>query len=174
MAEIVPISGGPETAKIRSPIAVVALSVVTLTIYQLFWWYFVNRELADLGRKHDREDLGTKPLLSALAIFPGFLLLGIPTIVTTITTYQRMKRAQQLIGVEPQQQGNPWIYGVAYVAISLVAWGYLQRELNKIWRIDSNPVQEGIPATAPAAAMPAPPALIDRSAPPEPLAPPGV
>ena len=38
------------TAKIRNIVAVPVLMVVTLGVYLLFWWYFVNRELADMGR----------------------------------------------------------------------------------------------------------------------------
>lgn len=133
MAEEVAISGGPETAKIRGPIAVPLLILITLGIYGLVWWYKINKELAELGAKHGTEELGTNPLLSLLALFPGGLLL-IPAIWTTITTYQRTKRAQQLVGVPETNQANPWIYGIFYVIISIVAYGYLQAELNKIWR----------------------------------------
>jgi hypothetical protein len=42
-------------AKIRNPIVVAILAVVTLGIYQLFWWYFANRELADYGRARARH-----------------------------------------------------------------------------------------------------------------------
>ena len=38
------------TAKLRSPITVAVLSIVTLGVYVLFWWYFINREMADYGR----------------------------------------------------------------------------------------------------------------------------
>lgn len=142
MAEQVPISGGPELAKLRNPIAVAALSFFTFGIYAIFWWYFINREMADLGRKHQRPDLGTKPLLSALAIFPGFLLLLIPLIWTTVTTYQRAKRAQEMVGVVPDLQLNPWLYGIAFVAFSAAAYGYLQDGLNKVWRIDAGLVAQ--------------------------------
>lgn len=177
MAQEVPISGGPETAKIRNVIAVPVLAFVTLGIYYLVWWYKINREMADLGRKHGREDLGTNPTLSLLAVFPGALLLLIPYIWTTVTTYQRAKRAQQLVGVHEHNQANPWIYGISFVVFNYFTFGYLQNELNKVWRIDSGMVpQEAAaapaltadppPAPAPEPATPPPPA-----APPEPPAP---
>ena len=43
MAETVRIPGTDKQAKIRSPLAVALLVLVTLGIYGLFWWYFVNR-----------------------------------------------------------------------------------------------------------------------------------
>lgn len=132
-------------------IGVPALMVVTLGIYGLFWWYYINREMADLGRKNGREDLGTNPALSVLALFPGGILL-IPAIWTSVTTYQRAKRAQQLVGVAETNQANPWFYGIFYVVFSLVTWGYLQNALNKVWQITAG----ATPAAAPA--QPAPPA----------------
>lgn len=170
-AQEVPISGGPEQAKIRNVVAVPALTFITIGIYGLVWWYKINREMADLGRKHGREDLGTNPTLSLLALFPGALII-VPAIWTTVTTYQRAKRAQQLVGVAEPNQANPWIYGISYVVFSLFAYGYLQNELNKVWRIDSGMVPQaavaaGQPAfTAEPAQAPAPPP------PPEPPAPP--
>lgn len=171
MADTLPIQGGPETAKVRNVVGVPALMIITLGIYGLFWWYYINREMADLGRKNGREDLGTNPVLSLLALFPGGLLI-IPAIWTTITTYQRAKRAQQLVGVGEPNQANPWFYGILYVVISLVAYGYLQNELNKVWRIAGG--QSGASATgaAPAAAAPAPPAPPVPPTPPVPPAPP--
>jgi hypothetical protein len=164
VAEEVQIAGGPETAKIRNVIAVPVLCVITLGIYLVVWWYKINREMADLGRKHNTDELGTNPMLSALALFPGSLLI-VPAVWTTITTYQRMKRAQQLVGIPETNQGNPWIYGVSYVAISVVAYGYLQNELNKIW-------SAAVPAPVAAQPPAAPPAPPEPPAPPAPPAPP--
>lgn len=179
VAQEVPISGGPEQAKIRNVIAVPVLGLITFGIYLLVWWYKINREMADLGRKHGREDLGTNPTLSLLALFPGGLLI-VPAIWTTVTTYQRAKRAQQLVGVEPHNQANPWIYGISYVIFSLFTYGYLQNELNKVWRIDSGMVPQGaIAGGAPAfetqqqaQATPAAPPTPEPPAPPAPPAPP--
>src|SRR5262245_58541462 len=98
MAEEVPISGGPETAKIRSVFAPALLPFITLGVYFIVWWYKINRELADLGRKRGTTELGEKPVNSLLAIFPGALII-VPAIWTIVTTYQRSKKAQQLVGV---------------------------------------------------------------------------
>jgi hypothetical protein len=46
LAETVQIGATGHTAKIRHPVAVPALSIITLGIYYIYWWYQVNRELA--------------------------------------------------------------------------------------------------------------------------------
>ena len=68
MAEVVQIPGAGSTAKIRNIIAVAVLSVITLGIYLVCWWYFVNRELADLGRARGTDELGDNPTKSTLAL----------------------------------------------------------------------------------------------------------
>lgn len=136
MAQEVPITGGPELAKIRSPWAPALLPFVTFGIYFLVWWYRINREMADLGRKRGTTELGEKPVNSLLAIFPGGIII-VPAIWTIVTTYQRSKKAQQMIGVSESNQLNGWIYAIAYILISPVAYAYLQDGLNKVWRIDS-------------------------------------
>lgn len=179
MAVEVPISGGPETAKIRNEWGVAGLTFITLGIYGLVWWYKINREMADYGRKHGRSDLGENPTLSLLAIFPGFLLLLIPTIWTIVTTFQRAKRAQLLAGVQVNKQLNGVVYSLFYVAgffltpAGLGALIYLQDGLNKVWRLDSGYLAPGVPpvaATVPAGVQP--PAAPQPPTPPVPPTPP--
>jgi len=50
MAEEIAIANTGERAKLRNPLGVVGLSLITLGIYYFFWWYFINREMRDLGR----------------------------------------------------------------------------------------------------------------------------
>ena len=66
MAQELQIAGAGATAKVRSPVAVAILTVVTLGIYLLFWWYFINRELADYGRAKGTAELGDSPGKSTL------------------------------------------------------------------------------------------------------------
>ena len=118
------------TAKIRSPIAVAVLSIVTLGIYVLFWWYFVNREMADYGRARDTTDLGDSPTTSVLALFPGGLVV-VPAIWTTVTTFQRIQAAQRLNGQTPI---NGWLGFVLVLVFSPAFYGYMQSGLNSAWR----------------------------------------
>ena len=61
MAQELQIAGAGSTAKVRNPIAVAVFVVITLAIYLVFWWYFINRELADLGRAKGTTELGDSP-----------------------------------------------------------------------------------------------------------------
>jgi Domain of unknown function (DUF4234) len=130
VAEEIQIPGAGSTAKIRSPVAVAILAIVTLGIYILFYWYFVNHEMADLGRARGTDELGTSPGKSVLALFPGGLVI-VPAIWTTVTTFQRAQAAQRLTGQAPL---NGWIALILYVVISPAYYAYLQSGLNTVWR----------------------------------------
>ena len=61
MAYEVKIDNGPCTAKVRHPGVVVGLTVITLGLYSIFWWYAINRELRDLGRTRAVDRFGESP-----------------------------------------------------------------------------------------------------------------
>lgn len=172
MAEVVPISGGPEQAKIRNIFAVALLPYVTFGIYFLVWWYKINKEMVELGRKRGTTELGDNPTMSLIAYFPGAILI-VPAIMTLIGTYKRAKLAQQIAGVPESNQLNGWMYAIALLVISPVAAAYLQDGMNKTWEADSGrlaaaaPAQTWTPEAQAPAAPPAPPV-----APPAPAAPP--
>ena len=130
MAEVVQIPGAGSTAKIRNIIAVAVLSVITLGIYLVCWWYFINRELADLGRARGTDELGDSPTKSTLALFPGALIV-VPALWTTVTTFQRVQKAQGLTGQNPI---NGWIGLILYVVISPAMYAYMQSGLNGVWK----------------------------------------
>ena len=130
MAETVQIAGAGSTAKIRNPVAVAVFAVITLGIYILFYWYFVNREMADYGRAKGTSELGEKPGLSVLALIPGGLVI-VPALWTTVTTFKRVQAAQRLAGTE---QLSGWLALVLYVVISPAFYAYMQSGLNGVWR----------------------------------------
>jgi hypothetical protein len=127
-------------AKLRNPITVAILAVVTLGIYQLFWWYFVNRELADYGRARSTDELGDNPTASTLALFPGGLIV-VPAIWTTVTTFKRIQAAQRLNGETPI---NGWLGLVLVLVFSPALVGYMQSGLNSAWKAAS-PATEAEP-----------------------------
>ena len=118
------------TAKIRNPIVVAILSILTLGIYIVFWWYYVNRELADYGRARNTNELGDSPGMSTLAVFPGALVV-VPALWTGVTTFQRIQRAQRMRGQSPI---NGWLGLVLYLVIFPALFGYMQSGLNSAWR----------------------------------------
>ena len=147
------IRGAPTAskAKIRSPVWVVVWSVLTLGIYSWFWWYFINREMRDLGQARGTDELGDNPTLSALAVSLGALII-VPPFVSFYGTGKRIKAAQRIaLGLESY---NGWVALVLLIlwlgGITLfipIVWGYLQSELNKVWR-DPNvtdPLTPGLP-----------------------------
>src|SRR3990172_12271589 len=100
MAQTIQVSGAGASAKVRSPVAVAILSIVTLGIYGIFWWYFINREMADYGRSKGTEELGTNPGMSVLALIPGAIVI-VPAVWTTVTTFKRIQKAQSVTGLTP-------------------------------------------------------------------------
>ena len=145
MAQQLQIEGAGATAKVRSPVAVAIFSVITLGIYLVCWWYFINREMADLGRARGTNELGDSPTKSTLALFPGALLI-VPAIWTTVTTFKRVQAAQRLTG---QSAINGWLGLVLYVVISPALYAYMQSGLNGVWKAQASaPDAAAAPATA--------------------------
>ena len=124
-------------AKIRNPILVVVFTIITLGIYQVFWWYYANREMADYGRARGTGELGDNPTKSTLALFPGALIV-VPAIWTTVTTFQRIQATQRLNG---QTSINGWLGVVIFLVISPVLVGYMQSGLNSAWTAATSRVE---------------------------------
>jgi hypothetical protein len=99
--------GQGAAGKIRSFWVGFGLSVVTLGVYSVCWYYFVNDELKDVGIAKDDQNLGqSSPMMSAIAIFIGGWLF-IPPLLSVYNYGQRIKRAQRLGGIPRERQVNP-------------------------------------------------------------------
>jgi hypothetical protein len=130
------LEGSDLRAKVRNPWGVLGLSLITLGIYSIFWWYFINRELRDLGRAKRISGLGDNPGLSTAAFvlggFFGLLVLYIPTIWTIVTTTRRVQTAHRATN-----QGNVlngWVAALLWIfTLGLGALVFTQYELNKMW-----------------------------------------
>jgi Domain of unknown function (DUF4234) len=159
MAEELQLDGTGATAKIRNPLGVVALSIVTIGIYYIFWWYFINREMRDLGRARNR-DLGQNPGQSVLAITLGALII-VPALVTLWRTSARIESSQEAVGIANRASG-PIIF-ILLLLIGPVGIWYAQSELNKVWEAQRSG-GEGLPqpeqqaAAQPTGTPPPPPA----------------
>ncbi len=153
MAEEIQIAGANSTAKARNPLGVLGLILITLGIYFFFWWYFINREMHDLGKARG-VDLGQKPANSVWAVTLGALII-IPAIVSEWTTSGRVQRSQETVGVNGTASG-PVIFILLFLISPVGIW-YMQSELNKVWRTQQGGGAE--PAAIPAPeGQPAPPA----------------
>jgi hypothetical protein len=140
VARSVQIGQGTGFAKVRNPVGVLALSIITIGIYYFFWWYFINREMRDLGNAKG-VDLGQSPGTSVLAITLGAFII-VPPFVSIWRTGRRMEGAQRAVGVDG---GNGPLFFVLHLIpfVSLIAPVYMQAELNKAWNalgsVDSEP-----------------------------------
>ena len=159
MAQEIQIQGAG-IAKIRSPLAVALLTLVTLGIYGAVWYYKINREMRDLGRATGHTDeLGDSPGTSLLAVTLGWLIL-VPAIISLVNTYKRIVATQRITGGgEPI---NGWLVLIMFlVGLSIVAYAYEQSGLNKAWEAyaggaGKSPTLEGAPAAAVPETTPAP------------------
>jgi Domain of unknown function (DUF4234) len=130
MAEQVPIEGAASTAKIRSVVWVIVLSLITIGIYAIFWWYFIHRELRDYGRAKGTTELGTSPGTSVLAVTLGALII-VPALVSIYNGFKRVQAAQRLTGLDPL---NGWIGLILFLVFAPALIGYLQSALNPVWQ----------------------------------------
>jgi hypothetical protein len=130
MAQSVQIARGSGFAKMRDPWGVLALSLITLGFYYVFWWFFVNREMRDLGNAKG-VDLGQSPGLSVLAVTLGSILI-IPPFLSIWRTGRRMEGTQRAVG---ENGGSGPLFFLMHLVpiVSLFAPIYFQSQLNKAW-----------------------------------------
>jgi hypothetical protein len=140
-------AGITRDVKVRGPVWVGVMSVITLGIYAIYWFYATAKDLSEYG-KSKGEDLGQNPTMSLMAILFGWILLAIPTIIALVRFTKRAQRAQVLSG--RQQSLNGWLCLVmCLVGLSPVYHAYVQSELNKAWASEGGPV-EGAQQPSPA------------------------
>jgi hypothetical protein len=131
MAQIVQIPNAASTAKIRNPLGVLALGLITLGIYHVFWWYFINREMADYGRANG-VDLGDNPVMSVVAITLGVFVI-IPPFVSMWRTLRRIERAQNH-ALSSNNIGVVLLFILVFIPlVNLVVIPVMQSNLNQVW-----------------------------------------
>src|SRR5919201_3133236 len=137
-AETVVIPGSTARAKLRRPWGVFALSIVTFGLYHFYWYYQANRELKDYG-------VGTKPVLSLLAQFPGALLI-VPPFVSWWRFFGRLREAQGRAGCASRVDHTTGIvlYVIAFFLLPFELV-YAQQHWNNLWE------EAEAPAAPPAA-----------------------
>jgi hypothetical protein len=166
MAEEVQIQGTQSTAKIRNPLGVIGLTLITFGIYGIFWYYFINREMADFGRARGTTELGDSPGKSVLAVTLGALVI-VPALLSLYNTCKRAETTARMAG-DPSPMAAGLLF-VLYIFISPVALYLIQDMLNKAWQAQSGggaqlPAQQAPPTPAPTPA-PEQPAAAEQPAP---------
>jgi hypothetical protein len=128
MAEPVQIAGSDYTGKIRNPLGVVGLMFVTLGIYWFFWYYYLNKELAEMGKARNTDELGTSPGTSVLAVTLGAFIL-VPPFVSVYRTWDRKCKAEDATGQVGMEAGLGFLLTILIGPIGIYI---LQSNLNKV------------------------------------------
>lgn len=106
--------------KRRGPWRTWLLFIATLSLYDIYWWYQVNRELRDyLG------DSTIRPGGSVVAMY-----IPVANVVSLLRGGERIRRAQQEAGMEPTCE--PW-RGVLLTLLFAMNIPYHQSQLNRVW-----------------------------------------
>jgi heme/copper-type cytochrome/quinol oxidase subunit 2 len=138
MAQEIQIPGVAATAKIRHPLAVIGLTLITLGIYGVFWWYFINREMADLGQANGVPELGDNPILSVLAVTIGSLII-IPPFVSHWRTLKRIETAQNRV-LGSNNISPILLFVLIFIPlVNLVVTPLMQSNLNQVWERSAAP-----------------------------------
>lgn len=146
MAEFVTI--GEETYTKRNPLGVLGLSIVTLGIYFLYWYYKVNDEV----RRFERDET-ISPTRSLMAMIFGWLVI-VPPFIAMYNTARHVQAMEQRVGVRQTVEPAIAVIFMFVGSVGAVLDGiYLQEHLNRVWDQATE-----TPAVLPLPSMPPPPA----------------
>jgi Domain of unknown function (DUF4234) len=123
VAETVTIQG--QSYLKRNPLGVLGLSLITLGIYGLYWYYKVNEEILRYT-----GDQTISPSRSLLAVIPGFLLI-VPPFIAYYNTSNHVVQMQQQRGI--QSQISPALVVILAIVIWIGMAAYVQEHLNRVW-----------------------------------------
>jgi len=140
MADPVEIQGTDTQAKNRNPFGGIALGFVTLGIYFAFWYYFVNKEMAEVGRARNSDELGDSPGTSVLAVTLGALLI-VPPFVSVYHAWMRLNSGERLTGLTGMEAGLGLIL---WIFISPVAIYIFQSNWNKVLEAQAGAAPVGV------------------------------
>jgi hypothetical protein len=133
MAEPVQIAGSDYWGKIRNPLVVIGLTLITLGIYWFFWYYYLNKELAEMGKARNTDELGTSPGTSVLAVTLGAFIL-VPPFVSIYRTWDRKCKAEDATGQVGMEAGLGFLL---MILISPIGMYILQSNLNRVLQIQA-------------------------------------
>lgn len=158
MAEPVQIQGSSYIGKIRNPLGIIGLAIITLGIYGIFWYYYTNKELAEIGRARNTEELGTSPGTSVLAVTLGAFII-VPPFVSAYKFCTRLSAAERHTGTPEGMEAG--LLFILWVFLAPVAAYIAQSNINKVLQAQAGGGGGALPGAAipqPAPEAPAPPA----------------
>jgi hypothetical protein len=116
--------------KTRNPWGVWLLSLVTLGIYGIVWYYKVNRETKDYDAR-----VVVNPGMAVVAIVFGWIII-IPPFVSIYNTGRRIAQAQEAAGAPVTCVP---IIGLLLTFLWSTQTVYYQSQINKVWDRHGNP-----------------------------------
>jgi Domain of unknown function (DUF4234) len=118
--------------RLRRPSGVAVLSLATLGLYTIVWYYKVNREMRDFGlRNGDRELASTNPWASVLGLIIGAFVV-IPRLVTLVRTVRRLQSVER-IATGTTRQARGLYAGV--LASALLPLGVSARRIGELFAL---------------------------------------
>jgi hypothetical protein len=139
--------------KLRRPVMVGALSVITLGLYSVVWYYKVTREMRDYGASRgDARLASVKPRYAVLAITLGSVIV-VPKLVSFVRAAGRVQAVERVATGSPgsrvglttafiaatllpfggSARGIGWIFTLAALAALFAAVSEMQARLNAVW-----------------------------------------
>lgn len=152
MAELVTIDGHPYLK--RNPLGVLGLSIITLGIYWIVWYYKINVEI-----QRAENDQTMSPMRSLMAMIFGWLII-VPPFIAIYNTAKHVRDLETRLGI--QQTLEPAIALVLMFVFSIGNGIYMQDHLNRAWDAavtqSSTPPSLPVPPTPPTPPLPPMPA----------------
>jgi hypothetical protein len=168
MAAQLTLTGSEYRVKLRRPWTVAVLSVVTLGVYTIVWYYQINREMRDFGSSRgDFELARSRPWRSVIAITIGGVVV-VPTLASYLGVVDRLRAVERMatgagrsaFGLKTALVSSLLIpfgaviyHGGLWFAI--VGWGIgvatialLQARLNAAWRASETAEHGHLDATS--------------------------
>ena len=133
MAEELTIKGTDAKVKIRNPIWVLVWTFLTIGIYFFFWYYTINRELAEYGKVKKTDECGDQPSTSLLAMLLGWIII-VPPFVSIFNCINRMNAAVRLSKADNSGVALDAVLGlVLWIVLAPAAQVLIQLNLNRVW-----------------------------------------
>ena len=139
MAEMVTLDG--QQYMKRNPLGVLGLSIITLGIYFVVWYYKINVEI-----KRFEKDETMDPMRSLMAMTFGWLII-VPPFIAMYNTAKHVQNMETRLGI--QLTLEPALTVILMVLFSVGNGIYIQEHLNRIWDRAAGTAQShvhGIPA----------------------------
>jgi hypothetical protein len=104
---------------------VLGLSIITLGIYWIVWYYKINVEVQ--RAEHDQT---MSPMRSLMAMIFGWLII-VPPFIAMYNTAKHVQAMESRVGI--QQTVEPALTLVLMVVFSIGNGVYVQEHLNRAW-----------------------------------------